>query len=160
MERVNLPDLKSSTEMQPTFDVTSESRRKNLIAKHIRRMAISAHQPVPEPDRMFLLIEDAYRLWREMSDAEISAAVDEAIREAGAFMATAGLVAKCYAKRTVRTLELASPRSSSTIEAAKEFDAWWESLTPEQQEAEQALHKQTFREMRMKALGHVTEGAE
>lgn len=69
-------------------------------------MALSAKNPMPESDRLELLVEDAFRLWKDIPTAAIPTAVDAAIIQAGGFEATAGLVAKCWKEKTDKPLEL------------------------------------------------------
>lgn len=105
---------------------------------------------------MFLLVEDAYRLWREIPDVDLTAAVEDAIKEAGAFMATAGLVAKCWGKTEAKKsgpLELSSPRSDSTIDALRQEQARWDALTPDEQSEEQAEWRLFWQSLRSKVGG-------
>ncbi len=104
---------------------------------------------------MNLLVEDAFRLWKGIPDAELTAAVEAAIVEAGNFPATAGLVAKCWEKtKESKLLTIGRKDTSETAKKeAAEWDAWWESLTVEEQERERKAHRDAFRAMRAKLLG-------
>jgi hypothetical protein len=155
MEPISLPELKNSTVTQPNSSETFEKARRDLVGKHLRRMFVSAHQPVPEPDRMTLLIEDAVRLWRDIPSERLTEAVEAAQKEAGGFPATAGLVARCYERRQApKTLELAAPDTATGVRVLMdEFDSRWEAMTQEERDAEMALRERVCRDARAKIGG-------
>ena len=100
-----------------------EMHRKADIARHIRRMAISSHQPTPGQERMLLLVEDAYRLWDEIPEFELPEAVKEAIVRAGSFMPTAGLVVQCWRALKERHPDLGSG-TRKTATQTRDYLAW------------------------------------
>ncbi len=104
MERISLPDLKNS--MKPPAISSGDLERRKVMEKQFLRMAISAKNPAPTADRLDLLLEDAYRLWKSIPTEKIPEAVDLAIIEAGSFEATAGLVAKCWREREGKEIHL------------------------------------------------------
>ncbi len=106
---------------ESSLQSSSEIRRKGLIARQFKRMALAANQEMPAPERLALLVENAYPLWKEIPDLEIGAAVEAAIIEAGAFMATAGLVVKCWRKDDKKELVLDGTHANRSM--APEVDS-------------------------------------
>ena len=99
-----------------------EMKRRALIARQFRRMAVSSHQPVPGQERMLLLVEDAYRLWQGIPEAELSAAVEEAAIRSGSFMPTAGLVVQCWRAQKEKHPDLGSGTKKSESETRVYLD--------------------------------------
>lgn len=95
---------------------------------------------------MYLLVEDAFRLWREIPDQELIGVVEEAIVEAGAFMATAGLVKRCWVRRSAKTIPMLGHVESAptALEEAGKWDEWWNGLTEEEREEENRMHREFF----------------
>jgi hypothetical protein len=104
---------------------------------------------------MRYLIADALRLWTGISNEALPSAVDMGIKASGGFQSTAGGVAKAWEQRAVsKTLELGQSKLSGA-EALEEARAWtnyWESLSPEEQEAERQDYRAFWRDMQ-KAVG-------
>lgn len=60
---------------------------------------------MPGEDRLVLLTEDALRLWKDIPGEKLTEAVEQAITQAGSFVATTGLVAKVWAEKKSKPLE-------------------------------------------------------
>ena len=102
---------------------SAEMRRKGIIARQFRRMAISSQQPVPGQERLLLLVEDAYRLWDEIPEPELTETVDEAIIRSGSFMPTAGLVVQCWRSRKEKLPVLGSGTKKTELQT-RTYLAW------------------------------------
>ncbi len=72
---------------------------------------------------MLLLVEDAYRLWDEIPESELPAAVDEAIVRSGSFMPTAGLVVQCWRSLKERNPDLGSGTRKTSAQT-RDYLAW------------------------------------
>lgn len=146
MEQVKRDELTVSTKMPARSSETEvPGRRRALVEQMFRRMALSVHQPAPEPERMFLLVEDALRLWRDMTDPELIAAVEAGIIEAGAFMATAGLVAKVHKRAKAIPILGAPNHAPQVLEAARKWQTEWDAMTDEDREKDKAEYRAFFR---------------
>lgn len=95
---------------------------------------------------MYLLVEDALRLWWEIPDQDLIGVVEEAIVEAGAFMATAGLVKRCWVRRSTKAIPMLGhvESASTALEEARKWDEWWNGLTEEEREEENRRHREFF----------------
>jgi hypothetical protein len=105
---------------------------------------------------MELLVEDAIRLWRDIPDCDLTGAVEAAIKEAGNFMATAGLVARCYERREApKALELGQSKTSGAkaLEHAREWEKNWNMMTEEEQNQAQQQHREFFSGLRARLGG-------
>jgi hypothetical protein len=94
-----------------------------------------------------LLVDDALRLWASIPDEALTAAVEAGIIEAGAWPATAGLVARCFERAKAPTLPSLGyiDSSSKVLQGARDWDAWWNGLTDEEREAERQHHREFWR---------------
>ena len=92
--------LNAWTGMPPnSYENSQDSNRDRLIRQNIRRTFISAGHPMPDEMRMPALVGDARRLWADIPDDSLLETVEEAIKRAGGFPASNGLVAKVWDER-------------------------------------------------------------
>jgi hypothetical protein len=112
--RINLSPRSEKQQTPPS----SETSRRIAIETAIRRIYTSARKAPPERGSATLEMEteEALRLWAEIPTEDIPVAVEEAIIEAGAFLATNGLVVKVW--RGLDTLEAKQEDAQRAIRKA------------------------------------------
>lgn len=86
-------------------------------------MSLSAKQDPPDSERLDYLLEDAFRLWKDIPTRYLPEAVDDAIIQAGNFEATAGLVAKCWRERDGKEIHLGSG-AVMDVDATRKYLDW------------------------------------
>lgn len=114
------------------------NNRKDTIQACLRRMFLSSGREPPAAAMIELMTDDALSLWKNIPTENLMSATEEAIIEAGAFTATAGLVAKCWRQKhgesTVpqpprEMIDRNGPRSSTVYKEkywADVFHGTWE----------------------------------